>query len=154
MQHAHTHTHTHTHTDMKTNTTSNTNIRAAAYETMARYKKISLKTVKYPVTKRRKPSWKQNQQNTMYTNNVPRISPQSTQKGLKSTQNDFQNGPQMVLFGTHGTPWTPRRNRVNKVAPKWCAKRPQRDPFGTTNRPLGTKKAQNIAKSMTLKRIL
>ena len=118
MQHAHTYAHTQTHTDMNTNTTSNTNIRATAYDTMARYKKISLETMECPVTKRRKPSWKQNQQNAMHTNNVPKISPQSTQKGLKRTQNDLQNGPQMVLFGTHGTHWTPPRNRVNKVAPK------------------------------------
>ena len=90
----------------------------------------------------------------MHTSSVPKTSPQSTPKVTKRTQNDHQNEPQMVLFGTHGTHCSPTRNRVNKVAPKWCPRRPQRDPFGSTNRALGAQKTSNIAKSMTLERIL
>ena len=82
----------------------------------------------------------------MHTKNVLKISPQSTQKGLKRIPNDFQNGPQMVLFGTHGTCWTPPRTRVNKVAPKWYPGGPKETHLGLQIDPLGAKRHEILLK--------
>ena len=78
--------------------------------------------------------------NIMHANSALKLPPQSTQKSHKSMPKALPKGSQMEPFGTWGASWTPCKNCITQIAPKWRPRAPQRDPFGIKNRPLNTKR--------------